>query len=137
MACVGTLSNIVFVLLFPSHDFSFVYTLSSWPWAKETKFKICTDILFGISFDTYKIISLQYLYSYDHTAQMPPINIRSYCYSIVAQGQRSLCVGSSLMPRDVKPIIRSDLRVVRFDYKFVDFTWPSWEKYSLAFRKWY
>lgn len=41
------------------------------------------------------------------------------------------------MPREVKPIIRSDLRMVRFDYKFVDFTWPSWEKYSLAFYKWY
>lgn len=102
--------------------------------SQRTKFKICTDIF---SFDTYKIISLQYLYSYDHTAQMPPINIRSYCYSIVAQGQWSLCVGSSLMPQDVKPIIRSDLRVVRFDYKFVDFTWPSWEKCSLAFRKWH
>lgn len=68
---------------------------------------------------------------------MPSINIRSYCYSIVAQGQLRLCVESSLMPRDVKSIIRSDLRVVRFDYKFVDLTWPSWEKYTLAFRKWY
>lgn len=41
------------------------------------------------------------------------------------------------MPRDIKPIIRSDLRVVRFDYKFVDFTWPSWKKNSLTFCKRY
>lgn len=59
---------------------------------------------------------------------MPPINIRSYCYSIVAQGQRSLCVNCEVLPNALGRqayMIWFDLRVVRFDYKFVDFTWPS------------
>lgn len=61
-------------------------TLIVQPWGEQIKLKIYPDIKY-LSTRRTKIINL---YSKYRTAQMPPINIRSHCYSIVAQGRRTL-----------------------------------------------